>query len=76
VRWNSGRIAGYAFGMRVVVSIPDEVFKNAERLARRMKLSRSELYCLALSEYLSHHSWDKTTVAMTAALGDSPKPWI
>jgi len=36
--------------MKTAVSIPDNVFKKAERLARRMKKSRSELFSNALTE--------------------------
>jgi hypothetical protein len=39
--------------MRVTVTIPDELFKRAERLARKLGVSRSELYTHALREYLA-----------------------
>jgi len=54
--------------MKTAVSIPDDVFQNAERLARRMKKSRSEMYSQALSEYVHRHSVDEVTEAMNAAL--------
>ena len=34
--------------MKVAVSIPDPLFAEAERLARRRKVSRSQLYASAL----------------------------
>ena len=34
--------------MKVAVSIPDALFRRAERLARRRKMSRSQLYAAAL----------------------------
>ena len=34
--------------MKVAVSIPDALFRRAERLARRRKMSRSQLYATAL----------------------------
>ncbi|MCY4664790.1 MAG: hypothetical protein OXC00_09000 [Acidimicrobiaceae bacterium] len=34
--------------MKVAVSIPDPLFAEAERLARRRKISRSRLYAQAL----------------------------
>ena len=46
--------------MKMVVSIPDDVFEKAERLARRMKKSRSELFSRALSEYVARHAPDQT----------------
>jgi predicted transcriptional regulator len=38
--------------MKVAVSVPDEVFQAGERLARRLKVSRSRLYSDALVDYL------------------------
>ncbi|HSN81956.1 MAG TPA: ribbon-helix-helix protein, CopG family [Polyangiales bacterium] len=52
--------------MKTAVSVPDEVFERAERLAKRLKLSRSELYSRALREYLARHSPDEVTQALDA----------
>jgi metal-responsive CopG/Arc/MetJ family transcriptional regulator len=60
--------------MRTAVTIPDEIFETAERLARRMKKSRSELYSRALSEYMARHSSDDVTAAMNAALNEIDDP--
>lgn len=54
----------YTPGMKTAVSIPDEIFKQAERLARRMKKSRSQLSGNALADYVAHHSPDQITEAM------------
>lgn len=56
--------------MKTAVSIPDQVFQTAERLARRMKKSRSEIYSRALFEYVSRHGSDEATEAMNTALAD------
>jgi metal-responsive CopG/Arc/MetJ family transcriptional regulator len=53
--------------MKAAVSIPDEIFAEAERLARRTKRSRSRLFSDALKEYLARHSPDKVTEAMNEA---------
>jgi antitoxin MazE6 len=61
--------------MKTAVSIPDPVFEDAERLAQRMKKSRSQLYSEALADYVAHHSPDEVTAAMDsvlAAVGDEP----
>lgn len=50
--------------MKTAVSIPDEVFTKAERLARRSKRSRSERFSAALSEYVARHAPDEVTEAM------------
>jgi predicted transcriptional regulator len=58
--------------MKTAVSIPNDVFQQAERLARRTETSRSALYARALAEYLARHAPDQVTAAMDracAALG-------
>ena len=40
---------GYTQGMKTAVSIPDEVFEKVERLARRARRSRSEVFSAALT---------------------------
>lgn len=50
--------------MKTAVSIPDEVFEQADRLARHLKTSRSHLYSRALKEFLSRHAPDQVTDAM------------
>jgi predicted transcriptional regulator len=54
--------------MKTAVSIPDEVFEEAERLARRMKRPRSEVYSRALAEYVARHAPDRVTEAMNRTL--------
>lgn len=50
--------------MKTAVSIPDEVFEEAERLASRLQTSRSELYARALAEFVARHDEDRITAAM------------
>jgi metal-responsive CopG/Arc/MetJ family transcriptional regulator len=50
--------------MKVTVSIPDDVFAEAEALAKRMKSSRSEIYSRALGEFIGHHAPDRVTNLM------------
>jgi predicted transcriptional regulator len=50
--------------MKTAISLPDEVFRQAERLAQRLKKSRSELYREALAEYVARHDPDAITVAL------------
>jgi metal-responsive CopG/Arc/MetJ family transcriptional regulator len=54
--------------MKTAVSIPDEVFEGAERLARRTNRSRNRLFTDALREYLARHTPDKVTEAVNSAL--------
>lgn len=47
--------------MKTAVSIPDEVFQKVERLARRARKSRSEVFSAALREYVARHAPDEVT---------------
>jgi len=50
--------------MKTAVSVPDEVFEKAERLARSAGRSRSEVYSAALREYIARHAPDEITEAV------------
>ncbi|MBX3027850.1 ribbon-helix-helix protein, CopG family [bacterium] len=50
--------------MKTAISIPDEVYAGAERLARRLRKSRSQLYAEAVAEYLARHDPEAVTEAM------------
>jgi metal-responsive CopG/Arc/MetJ family transcriptional regulator len=56
--------------MKTTVSIPDEVFAGAERLARRTRKSRSLLFSDALREYVARHAADEITEAMNKVCKD------
>ncbi len=42
--------------MKTAISLPDSVFEEAEALAQRLGLSRSELYTKALQAYLRKYN--------------------
>jgi metal-responsive CopG/Arc/MetJ family transcriptional regulator len=72
IRW---RFSGHTIGMKVAVSIPDDVFAEAEALAKRMNSSRSEIYSRALGEFIGHHASDRVTNLMNEVIdviGDKP----
>jgi len=66
--------------MKTAISLPDEVFRAAERHAGRMRTSRSQLYALALSEYLARHAPDEVTEAMNRVMQEleeeSAEPFV
>jgi antitoxin MazE6 len=58
---------------------PDHVFEQAERLARRTRMSTSHLFSRALQEYVGRHSPDDVTEAMDRVceqLGDPVDPFV
>jgi metal-responsive CopG/Arc/MetJ family transcriptional regulator len=54
--------------MKTAISIPNDLFDGAERLARHTRRSRSRLFCDALREYLARHTPDQVTETMNHAL--------
>ena len=55
---------GYTHGMKTAISIPDDLFADAERLARELNKSRSRLYGDAMREYLARHSAESITESL------------
>jgi hypothetical protein len=47
--------------MKVAVSVPDPVFQAAERVSRRMRMSRSRLYAKAVEAFVRQHSEEDVT---------------
>ena len=56
--------------MKTAVSVPDDVFARAERLARREKRSRSDVYSQALREYVARHEPDEITEALDRTMAE------
>jgi metal-responsive CopG/Arc/MetJ family transcriptional regulator len=50
--------------MKTAISVPDELFEEADRLARRLKRSRSRVYTDAVREYVVRHDPDAVTAAL------------
>lgn len=42
--------------MKTAISMPDKVFTSADRLAKKLKLSRSQLYVKAIEEFVAEHT--------------------
>jgi metal-responsive CopG/Arc/MetJ family transcriptional regulator len=47
--------------MKTAVSVPDELFRQAEATARRLRVSRSELYAKAIAEFLNRQDGKSIT---------------
>jgi metal-responsive CopG/Arc/MetJ family transcriptional regulator len=65
--------------MKTAVSIPDDVFRDAERIAKRTRKSRSRVYSDALREYVARHAPDEVTDAMNrvvAEVGATSDPFV
>jgi antitoxin MazE6 len=60
---------GYTLRMKTAISIPDSLYNAAERFAQRMGVSRSELYQVAVREYLRRHRYSAVTEALDEVYG-------
>ena len=70
---------GYTSGMKTAVSVPDDVFEGAERLARREGRSRSDVYSSALREYVARREPDDVVDALdrvVAGVGEGIDPFV
>lgn len=58
--------------MKVAISIPDPIFEDAERIAERLGVSRSQLYAQAVEELVKVHRGDAVRAALKAVYGSEP----
>jgi hypothetical protein len=65
-------IPRYTVGMKTAISLPDEIFESADALAKRLGLSRSELYATAVAEYLAKHRDEDITSRLNDVFADHP----
>jgi metal-responsive CopG/Arc/MetJ family transcriptional regulator len=60
--------------MKTAVSVPDDLFAQVDRLAKRSHRSRSEVYSSALREYVARHAPDEVTAGLDAVIADVGQP--
>ena len=58
--------------MKTAISIPDAVFRSAERFAQQSKMSRSRLYTRAVAEYVEKHRQRGITEALNEVYRKTP----
>lgn len=52
--------------MKVTISLPNQVFKQAEAVAKQLEISRDELYEKALKVYLEEHNRSQIMLKLNA----------
>ncbi len=57
--------------MKTAISVPDDIFQEAEKLARRRRLSRSALYTAALKSFVQQHRPSDITHALNEVYRDN-----
>ena len=63
--------------MKTAISIPDKLFKEVDATARRLGMSRSELFSKAVAVYIEQHRARRVTAALDrvyAANGSTLEP--
>jgi predicted transcriptional regulator len=60
--------------MKTAVSVPDDLFAKVDRLAKRSRRSRSDVYSAALREYVARHAPDEVTMGLDAVLAEIGQP--
>jgi len=58
--------------IKTAISIRESLFEQAENLARKLKLSRSRLFCLALEEFIRRQENRQLLEQINEAYGDEP----
>ena len=72
VYWHTGYTLRHTLSMKTAISIPDPLFVEAERLARKKRQSRSSLYSQALREYLARHAKHEITARLDRMCAEMP----
>lgn len=60
--------------MKVAISLPDTVFSAAEKLAHRLRVSRSQLYAQAIEQYLSERQESLVTEQLNTVYAEKQEP--
>lgn len=68
VRYNTS----YTGAMKTAISLPDDIFRQAEVTARRLGISRSKLYATAISEYLDRNNPQGITEQLNRIYSEHP----
>ena len=64
IKLDGGYNQSYTEMMKTAISIPDEVFEAADRTARKLGVSRSELYAKAVREYIERYRAEDVTAKL------------
>ncbi len=55
--------------MKVAISLPDPTFKAAERVSKRLGMSRSQFYAKAVESFVKDHRGGEIAEALAAVYG-------
>ncbi len=58
--------------MKTAVSLPDDLFRSAEAAARKLRVSRSQLYAAAIREFLDRRRTSSVTARLNEIYSNEP----
>jgi len=58
--------------VKTAVSLPDDIFRLADAAARRLRVSRSQLYATAISEFLNRQQGNAVTERLNEVYSRRP----
>ena len=58
--------------VKTAISIEKDLFDQAEKIARTMKVSRSKLFVIALQDFIEHQKNKELLARINAAYADEP----
>jgi metal-responsive CopG/Arc/MetJ family transcriptional regulator len=58
--------------VKTAISLPDDLFRMAEAAARRLRMSRSQLYATALAEFLDRRRTSQVTERLNEIYSERP----
>lgn len=61
-------------GMKTSISIPDDIFEEVNKIAREYKFSRSQIFCIAIKEYLEKVRSRNLLEALNKSYADEETP--
>jgi len=50
--------------MKTAISVPDDVFELSERLAKKLKVSRSQIFAMGVKKLAEEHDDDEVTARL------------
>lgn len=65
---------GHTNCMKTTISIPDHLFEEVDRLAQENKMSRSQIICSAVEEYLKKVKARKLLEVLNSVYADEATP--
>jgi metal-responsive CopG/Arc/MetJ family transcriptional regulator len=58
--------------MKTAVSLPEDLFLQAEATAKKLRVSRSQLYATAIAEFLARNQSDRVTERLNEVYSTTP----